>query len=79
MRIVELTQWSSDDSEFLTNCQVVSFPDTETINRPVSADSDFPLALQDVAGRLYDYSKKVIATKRNQDNDAWLALCKITE
>lgn len=75
MHSVPLEQWNSVEIEQLTDHQVFAYPDMETINRPIAEPKDLALALQQVGGSLYDYQKQVIATKRNQENDAWLVLC----
>jgi hypothetical protein len=76
MNIVPIEQWG--DADQLQGHQVLAFSDMQTINKPATTARDFALALQEVAGNLYDYEKKVLATKRNQSNDAWLALCVVS-
>jgi|TARA_R110001583_G_scaffold195385_1_gene372471 hypothetical protein len=79
MHIVAITQWGKISVGQTSDYQVFAFPDLDTINRPIAETKDLALALQEVAGSLYDYQKEVISTKRNQSNDAWLALCKKVE
>lgn len=79
MHNVAITQWGTLDVGQADDYQVFAFSDLETINRPIAEPKDLALALQEVAGGLYDYQKEVISTKRNQSNDAWLALCKKVE
>jgi hypothetical protein len=75
MHIVPIAQWGSIEVGQVADYQVFELPDMETINRPIATPKDLALTLQEVGGNLYDYQKQVIATKRNQNNDAWLALC----
>ena len=79
MHNVPITQWGTIDVGQADNYQTFAFPDLETINRPIAEPKDLGLALQQVGSDLYDYQKEVIATKRNQHNDGWLALCKKTK
>jgi len=76
MHNIAIDEWGSTDIEQAEDYQLVAFPDMETINRAIEEPRDLSLALQDVAGSLYDYKKQVIAIQRNQNNDAWLVLCK---
>ncbi|NQY62145.1 MAG: hypothetical protein HRT38_00260 [Alteromonadaceae bacterium] len=75
MENVPIAQWGSIEIEQDVDYQVFLFPDLDTINKDVDESKDLSLALQVVARSLYDYEKQVLATQRNQDNDAWLALC----
>ncbi|MFT6920999.1 MAG: hypothetical protein ACJA2G_003655, partial [Cognaticolwellia sp.] len=75
MNIVPIEQWNETDASQLQNHQVLSFSDMRTINKLATTARDFALALQGIAGDLYDYEKQVVAVKRNQADDAWLVLC----
>lgn len=79
MHNVSITQWGTIDVGQPDDYELFAFPDSQTINRSIAEPKDLGLALQTVGKDLYDYQKAVIATKRNQSNDAWLALCKKTE
>ena len=54
---------------------VLVFSDLKTIKRGVEKPIDLSLALQEVGERLFNHQKHVVATKRNKDNNAWMALC----
>lgn len=75
MHKVSTDEWGAIEVGETADYQVFAFPDTETINRPIVEPKDLSLTLQEVGESLYDYQKQVIATKRNKDNDRWLALC----
>ena len=75
MHKVPTEQWGVIEVGETADHQVFAFPDTETINRPIAEPKDLSLTLQEVGESLYDYQKQVIATKRNKDNNAWMALC----
>lgn len=76
---VPITQWGAIEDGQSDGYHVFEFLDSQTINRAISEPKDFGLGLKEVGGRLYDHQKEVVAVKRNQNNDAWLALCKKVE
>lgn len=72
---VPTDEWGSVEVGEAADYYVLMFSDIKTIKRPVVQPKDLSLALQQVAESLYNHQKEVIATKRNKDNNAWMALC----
>jgi len=72
---IDIDSWEQVDPTD-ANFIVMRFPDLDTINRPVSNPVDLSMALEIVGQWLYSHDYGAIATKRNEDNSAWLAKCK---
>lgn len=77
MHKIALHQWSTLEAPQQDQYELWAIPDNETIHRVAATPTDLALSLKVAAGNLYDYGYAVIATERDQNNEAWLALCKI--
>jgi hypothetical protein len=72
---VSIDEWGVIEEGEAADYCVLVFSDLKTIKRPAAIPVDLSLALQEVGERLFNHQKHVVATKRNKDNNAWLALC----
>jgi hypothetical protein len=74
---IQIESWPEIDIE--NNFYVLLSTDVSTINRVAETCSNAAWALEITAQRLNALDHCVIATRRNESADGWLALCKDDE
>lgn len=75
MRTVNITQWQQAYSGESDNSEIYLMYDSETIFEQADTGAKLAESLEVFCGHLKDEDKAVIATRRNSENNGWLALC----
>lgn len=73
LREIDYDEWAAIDID--AEKYVLLATDNWTIGRKAENCEDRAWALEITGSRLKDFEHCVIATRRNEDDDAWLALC----
>ncbi|MDO6642133.1 hypothetical protein Q4557_19485 [Shewanella sp. 5_MG-2023] len=78
---ITVTQWAHPhvNTDSLGEIKYFIFLDINTIQRNANYIVDYTLALQIASQRIELYDFGVIETKRNQQNNAWLVKCIISD
>ncbi len=75
LKDANMSEWQdeNDRADFIIKKSL----DSSTINRPAASCNDLAFSLEITAQWLKDGDYCVVATKRNQTNDGWLAKCSV--